>query len=150
MLYFFTDTATTEIYTLSLHDALPISDGDESGKPNAYFTVERQEGVQQIPYVVDFCYGYANWTGWTQDPRPRPFYCSAASIAQTILDRGNDSANIEYYGFIISEYLERLGLQFSPVGDIQGPGWLFYHLDAVPVTSFSEIYHPSIPCRPMP
>ena len=84
------------------------SDGDESGKPNAYFTVERQEGVQQIPYVVDFCYGYANWTGWTQDPRPRPFYCSAASIAQTILDRGNDSANIEYYGFIISEYLERL------------------------------------------
>src|SRR3712207_9484618 len=25
MLYFFNDTATTEIYTLSLHDALPIS-----------------------------------------------------------------------------------------------------------------------------
>src|SRR5690348_17907777 len=25
MLFFFTDTATTEIYTLSLHDALPIS-----------------------------------------------------------------------------------------------------------------------------
>src|SRR5438552_8066710 len=26
--FFFTDTATTEIYTLSLHDALPISGGD--------------------------------------------------------------------------------------------------------------------------
>src|SRR5437016_9845321 len=25
--FFFNDTATTEIYTLSLHDALPISDG---------------------------------------------------------------------------------------------------------------------------
>ena len=25
--FFFTDTATTEIYTLSLHDALPISKG---------------------------------------------------------------------------------------------------------------------------
>src|SRR3712207_8461870 len=25
MIYFFNDTATTEIYTLSLHDALPIS-----------------------------------------------------------------------------------------------------------------------------
>ena len=24
--FFFSDTATTEIYTLSLHDALPISD----------------------------------------------------------------------------------------------------------------------------
>src|SRR5258707_14280299 len=32
--FFFNDTATTEIYTLSLHDALPISDGpheDQSG-----------------------------------------------------------------------------------------------------------------------
>src|SRR2546430_4067446 len=27
-LFFFNDTATTEIYTLSLHDALPISVGD--------------------------------------------------------------------------------------------------------------------------
>src|SRR5437764_6215875 len=27
--FFFTDTATTEIYTLSLHDALPISDGPQ-------------------------------------------------------------------------------------------------------------------------
>src|SRR2546430_14389464 len=28
--FFFNDTATTEIYTLSLHDALPISSADES------------------------------------------------------------------------------------------------------------------------
>src|SRR3712207_9002031 len=27
--FFFNDTATTEIYTLSLHDALPISDADD-------------------------------------------------------------------------------------------------------------------------
>src|SRR5256885_8367204 len=30
--FFFNDTATTEIYTLSLHDALPIS-GRECGRP---------------------------------------------------------------------------------------------------------------------
>src|SRR5471030_3533592 len=29
--FFFNDTATTEIYTLSLHDALPISNGDGFG-----------------------------------------------------------------------------------------------------------------------
>src|SRR3712207_9515103 len=29
--YFFNDTATTEIYTLSLHDALPISRGRRNG-----------------------------------------------------------------------------------------------------------------------
>ena len=28
--FFFNGTATTEIYTLSLHDALPISDGERS------------------------------------------------------------------------------------------------------------------------
>src|SRR2546429_9242191 len=28
--FFFNDTATTEIYTLSLHDALPISEGGKS------------------------------------------------------------------------------------------------------------------------
>src|SRR3712207_8938352 len=31
--FFFNDTATTEIYTLSLHDALPISVSDGAGEP---------------------------------------------------------------------------------------------------------------------
>src|SRR5256885_12772839 len=31
--FFFNDTATTEIYTLSLHDALPIWDGEGSRLP---------------------------------------------------------------------------------------------------------------------
>src|SRR5258708_15714972 len=30
LIFFFNDTATTEIYTLSLHDALPISSGSSS------------------------------------------------------------------------------------------------------------------------
>src|SRR2546425_9021817 len=33
--FFFNDTATTEIYTLSLHDALPISSSPSSSSPNA-------------------------------------------------------------------------------------------------------------------
>src|SRR3712207_8198013 len=33
MFFFFNDTATTEIYTLSLHDALPISDAVEKLAP---------------------------------------------------------------------------------------------------------------------
>src|SRR3712207_9011473 len=32
-LFFFNDTATTEIYTLSLHDALPISPSPATGTP---------------------------------------------------------------------------------------------------------------------
>src|SRR3712207_7644312 len=34
MLFFFNDTATTEIYTLSLHDALPISSTRGTGRGN--------------------------------------------------------------------------------------------------------------------
>src|SRR5437879_8088780 len=34
-LFFFNDTATTEIYTLSLHDALPICRGDGHGHQRA-------------------------------------------------------------------------------------------------------------------
>src|SRR2546422_8972168 len=33
LLFFFNDTATTEIYTLSLHDALPISPALPRGEP---------------------------------------------------------------------------------------------------------------------
>ena len=32
VIFFFNDTATTEIYTLSLHDALPICNGCPAGK----------------------------------------------------------------------------------------------------------------------
>src|SRR3712207_7553924 len=32
--FFFNDTATTEIYTLSLHDALPISGSPRTGSPH--------------------------------------------------------------------------------------------------------------------
>src|SRR5256885_12550179 len=35
MFFFFNDTATTEIYTLSLHDALPISPGHGRNGPGA-------------------------------------------------------------------------------------------------------------------
>src|SRR6266704_7195938 len=37
LFFFFNDTATTEIYTLSLHDALPISRGSRStGTPRSW------------------------------------------------------------------------------------------------------------------
>src|SRR5256885_17004588 len=41
MFFFFNDTATTEIYTLSLHDALPISGG-------AYVNFMMEEGDDRI------------------------------------------------------------------------------------------------------
>src|SRR2546422_9522438 len=42
--FFFNDTATTEIYTLSLHDALPICAGAGAG---AAATPAREDGVRR-------------------------------------------------------------------------------------------------------
>src|SRR5258708_31047472 len=41
--FFFNDTATTEIYTLSLHDALPIS----------YWTEQKQDALAQFLSITD-------------------------------------------------------------------------------------------------
>src|SRR2546427_4129017 len=44
--FFFNDTATTEIYTLSLHDALPICDGlDRPGNPRPDHQYHRGRGA---------------------------------------------------------------------------------------------------------
>src|SRR3712207_6450359 len=41
-MFFFNDTATTEIYTLSLHDALPIFSADHQNKPDVASSIARQ------------------------------------------------------------------------------------------------------------
>src|SRR3712207_7926843 len=40
--FFFNDTATTEIYTLSLHDALPISSGDAAADGTSVYEALRE------------------------------------------------------------------------------------------------------------
>src|SRR5204863_5099217 len=53
-LFFFNDTATTEIYTLSLHDALPILEIAERMDPEAWSGIMRRfvrilsEGVERF------------------------------------------------------------------------------------------------------
>src|SRR5258708_35738942 len=48
--FFFNDTATTEIYTLSLHDALPISTALSRSTPNGFSTMTRRQpsGVADV------------------------------------------------------------------------------------------------------
>src|SRR3712207_7453822 len=54
LFFFFNDTATTEIYTLSLHDALPISGGRagcRSGAPGEGHRIDHRvhdEGRQEV------------------------------------------------------------------------------------------------------
>src|SRR5436305_14572355 len=48
-IFFFTDTATTEIYTLSLHDALPISAIVEQPPPVPTHRSHRYEKLVGLP-----------------------------------------------------------------------------------------------------
>src|SRR3989475_13244689 len=46
-IFFFNDTATTEIYTLSLHDALPISAADQARQREPEDRYDREQRVAQ-------------------------------------------------------------------------------------------------------
>src|SRR2546429_8201260 len=47
--FFFNDTATTEIYTLSLHDALPISTHANSRRPDSLSTGTTATSREPVP-----------------------------------------------------------------------------------------------------
>src|SRR5215203_7231286 len=50
--FFFNDTATTEIYTLSLHDALPISVGTRDDVTAARFDATEVAGKSDGTWIV--------------------------------------------------------------------------------------------------
>src|SRR6267143_2361363 len=51
LFFFFNDTATTEIYTLSLHDALPIS--AELGQSGGSIVIESSIAARARPWRAD-------------------------------------------------------------------------------------------------
>src|SRR2546422_9639948 len=68
--FFFNDTATTEIYTLSLHDALPIS------------VTDQRRGDRRSPTTID---GLLRATGWAAVPPGCPG--ATASFCPLVLAR---------------------------------------------------------------
>src|SRR6202022_5142947 len=94
-LFFFNDTATTEIYTLSLHDALPILRSPISLVNNcfdkrkiltAYARDRKSTRLNSshtvISYAV-FCLKHKK----TQPPRPNPPHSNALVARHTAHDR---------------------------------------------------------------
>src|SRR5258706_15018055 len=69
--FFFNDTATTEIYTLSLHDALPICDqtvgGTGGGQTESACRYRRK--LDQRSHLPDQSRG-RSWGGWFAPGRP--------------------------------------------------------------------------------
>src|SRR2546427_8067321 len=52
--FFFNDTATTEIYTLSLHDALPICEGRDLGLDGGDLLADDPPGAARLDRGLEF------------------------------------------------------------------------------------------------
>src|SRR3712207_7476540 len=91
--FFFNDTATTEIYTLSLHDALPISAGTPRGGRTARTPASRRRGAPGTRT------GRASRRG-TRGPRPPP-RTPRADRKSTRLKSSH--ANISYAVFFLKK-----------------------------------------------
>src|SRR3712207_8632166 len=97
MCFFFNDTATTEIYTLSLHDALPISTGS--------FAVKRGfwEKILSSPDKTDVerwnrPLHLVRFTPWNiEDRKSTRLNSSHANISYAVFCLKKKNANVKVY-----------------------------------------------------
>lgn len=108
------------------------------------YQVSRKAGT--VPYVVDLAYSYnsaEDKTGWFEDPRPRPFYCTAVLIGVTDPDN-TDQMNpvLSRLGSFstFADYMAKLRNRYQPFriapDDVLNPNWKFVHIpNKVPATN---------------
>src|SRR3712207_8296384 len=100
LFFFFNDTATTEIYTLSLHDALPISQGVNGvyWYPISGQTVERQaEG--RLPDAR----AHVHYEGGATEVRPLERGRPGTPIDRKSTRLNSSHANISYAVFCLKK-----------------------------------------------
>src|SRR2546421_2960911 len=86
--FFFNDTATTEIYTLSLHDALPISSA-VSGSNGSYTVTASHQYAEEsgaTPYSITVA---INDVGTSED-RTTGLHSRSDPVFSLLLDKTND------------------------------------------------------------
>src|SRR3712207_9127132 len=99
--FFFNDTATTEIYTLSLHDALPIlvfeSVGLATGFPYGEYTYSDDLGptLLGVPFLVPLAWLMMAWPSWllarrlTRDVRAGRRHPARVAVAAAVFAGGD-------------------------------------------------------------
>src|SRR3712207_954077 len=96
--FFFNDTATTEIYTLSLHDALPIFAGTDYVYPRttnkileAYL---KSKGVKSEDIMINYTpFGHSDWQTIVSDIKKFGSAGKKTAVVSTI----NGDANVPFY-----------------------------------------------------
>src|SRR3712207_7642207 len=88
LIFFFNDTATTEIYTLSLHDALPISTfpcpSDALGVRHTGSLKDRAAGRETSPAGLEAGIAVPRGTGGREDRKSTRLNSSHANISYAV------------------------------------------------------------------
>src|SRR2546422_8170366 len=79
--FFFNDTATTEIYTLSLHDALPISTwpSAKAGRPTSPIRITTAVHADRKSTRLNSSHGYISYAVFCLKKKKKKFHTSTLS-----------------------------------------------------------------------
>src|SRR2546422_10356635 len=94
LFFFFNDTATTEIYTLSLHDALPISDAlaRQGGRMEQKADCRARRRMPVAHVLGNWQHGFLPVEGLANDPREKA-RSGPVGLAGPHADRGQADAD---------------------------------------------------------
>src|SRR3712207_8640914 len=105
MLFFFNDTATTEIYTLSLHDALPISSNRISpfsmkyawsARPSAMFT-DCSTSTTAVPSALIWRTMSSSWPTMRSEEHTSELQSRQYLVCRLLLEKKNNSKEMVNY-----------------------------------------------------
>src|SRR5256885_15835226 len=82
--FFFNDTATTEIYTLSLHDALPISSGIRSTRR---FACSPRQGQWRIGLGAPVCAAGWSWAARGSEEHTSELQSPCKLVCRLLLEK---------------------------------------------------------------
>src|SRR5260370_13840601 len=101
--FFFNDTATTEIYTLSLHDALPISLPTGSVDPNFGRRVRNRRQLYSLQNTWPYGYSMPIAVRYTQDAFSRSGWLWPVDAKGELLKATSYMA----VGFYVAKYVNK-------------------------------------------
>src|SRR3712207_9537056 len=87
--FFFNDTATTEIYTLSLHDALPISLRGHAAVHLVRDSVENETTVGTLMAACDAVYHLASAVGVRSEEHTSELQSRQYLVCRLLLEKKN-------------------------------------------------------------
>src|SRR3712207_7330815 len=83
-IFFFNDTATTEIYTLSLHDALPISNWSSAATSRAWWATRRRRPRSRPCSARSTATRSPSSASWPEDRKSTRLNSSHANISYAV------------------------------------------------------------------